>query len=529
MIASVTRPRIPALLLLALLLYALLAATYFVFRYQGRWSDSDTATLTQAAAAISEQGTLLPDQEIYALGFAYQSVLTFFTNVTGLGLVPSQFLVFPFLAAFLSVSGYVLYRELTGSMAAGALATLLLFLQPDFLFVVFRGSHEKLTWLVAMTALFMLAKSFTAAQQPRRLAMFVGLFYLASFALISSNVFFGSSFLLVVGFSLVAGLLLMQVSRNRGWQSPLRVPLRRLVYVVISLAIVWALVVLYLYEPASRIFLEFDRGLDRAAAVALGMQPGFDPYASVGTGWTSTTVYLGVVLPSWILAAIAFLLWLRNGFSLLTSREPLPFSSHFLVWLLYGGFGVQFAAAIILDRSGGIAGNLQQRLFPLLMFMSFPIVTSAITRYWSKTTVALRHKLPVVGLSLLVIWACGASLLKATNEPSLSNYWSFWTVPEDRAVDWIEKHLQYRDAWLGLDGIRVSAHAVSEGFGTKSGNFQDTWVLEERTRHILVSDFDKALRTRRSAPLPDVREADQVYDSGTVAQYHLRPQTPYQR
>jgi len=529
MISSASRPRTPARLLLAVLLYALLAGTYFVFRYQGRWSDPDTTNLTLATAVVSEQGTLSPDQEIYALGFAYQSVLTLVATVTGFDLVPSQFLVFPFLAAFLSVSAFVLYRELTGSMVAGALATLLLFLQPDFLFVIFRGSHEKVTWAVAMTALFLLAKSFKAAQQPRRFAMFVGLFYLASLALFSSNVFFGSSFILVVGFSLVAGFLLMHVSRNRGPESSLHNALQRLVYAVSSLAVVWVVVVFYLYEPASRVILEFDRGVNRAAAVALGMQPAFDPYASVRTGWTSNTVYLGLVLPSWILAGIAFLLWAGNGFSLLRSREPLQFSSHYFLWLLYGAFGVQFAAGIILDRSGGIAGNLQQRLFPLLMLMSFPMVTSAISRYWSRPTVLLRHKLPVVGISLLVVWACVASLLKATNEPSLGNYWIFWTVPEDRAVYWIENHLGYRDVWLGLDGIRLSSHADSEGFGTESGNFPDTWALEERTRHILVSDLDKALSTRRSAPLPDVREANRVYDSGTVAQYHRRPRTPYQR
>ena len=529
MISSVSRRRAPARLLLAVILYALLTATYFVFRYQGRWSDSDTASLTRAAAVVSEQGTLLPDQGIYALGFAYQSVLTLVATITGFDLVPSQFLVFPFLAAFLSVSAFVLYRELTGSMVAGALATVLLFLQPDFLFIIFRGSHEKVTWLLAMTALFLLAKSFKAAQQPPRLAMFVGLFYLASLALFTSNVFFGSSFILVVGFSLVAGLLLMHVSRNRGSESSLRTALQRLVYVVGSLAVVWFVLVFYLYQPASRVFLEFDRGAERAAAVALGMQPGFDPYASVSTGWTSQTVYLGLVLPSWILAATSFLLWVANGFSLLRSREPLQFSSHFFLWLLYGGFGVQFAASILLDRSGGIAGNLQQRLFPLLMLMSFPIVTSAISRYWRRPTAVLGHKLPAVGISLLVVWACVASLFKATNEPSLGNYWCFWTVPEDRAVDWIENHLGYRDVWLGLDGIRVGAHAVSEGFGTESGNYYDTWVLGERTRHILVSDLDKALSTRRSAPLPDVREANRIYDSGTVAQYHRRPQTPYQR
>jgi len=514
---------------LAVLLYALLTATYFVFRYQGRWSDSDTASLTRAAAAVSEQGTLVPDQEIYGLGFAYQSALTFLAAVIGVELVSLQFLIFPFLAAFLGVSAFVLYRELTGSAVAGALATLLLLLQPDFLFVVFRGSHEKTTWLAAMTALFLLARSFKAAQQPQRLATFVGLFYLASLALFSSNVFFGSSFILVVGFSLVGGLLLLYARWNRAPESPLRTGLPRLLYVVVSLTVVWFVVVFYLYEPAFHVFLDLNRGMERAAAVALGMQPGFDPYASVGTGWTSPVAYLGLVLPSWILAAIAFLLWIRQGFSILRSREPLRFSSHFLLWLLYGGFGVQFAASIILDRSGGIAGNLQQRLFPLLMLMSFPIVSSAITRYWNRPTVVLRNKLPMVGLSLLVVWACGASLLKATNDPSVSNYWNFWTVPEDRAVDWIDNHLGYRDVWLGLDGIRVSSHADSEGFGTESGNSPDTWLLEERTRHILVSDLDKSLSTRRSAPLPDVREANRVYDNGTVAQYHLRPSTPYQR
>lgn len=201
----------------------------------------------------------------------------------------------------------------------------------------------------------------------------------------------------------------------------------------------------------------------------------------------------------------------------------------FLLWLLYGGFGAQLALGVVLDLLKAIGGNLQQRFFPVVMLFAFPLVAQAIVGWWRGQRAAPKKRALAVGLALLVLWASGASLLKSTNDPWLSNYWRFWTVPEDRAVQWVGEHLRYRSVWLGLDGIRVASHAVAGGFRHEASNEVDTWALNLETRDVLLSSMDQGLSVRRSIPLPDMRGEHRVYDNGTVVHYHLRPRTPYQR
>lgn len=522
--------RSPWLLTLLVGLYAALAAAYFVLRYGGQWTDSDTANLTVATAAVVNEGTLTPTHGMYNLGFTYQAVSTFIATISGLELLQLQFWIYPVLAAAtLGAIAFVLYRTLTGDEVAGALATLFLFTQPDFLFVIFRGSHEKATWLLAMLAIFLLARSFRVFGRPASFAVYVVLFYATALALIASNAFFGSSFILAMAVSLVAGWAVQQASRRRVPENTAHTTAPRLLYVVAAAMVVWFLHMFYLYRPALRVFLDLQGAMDKVAAVSLGSEPKFDPYATVGWGWISTAAYLGLTMSSWTVGTWSFVIWLVTGGQLLRGQNPLKEPPQFLLWLLYGGFGMQLALSIGLDQVGAIGGNLQHRFFPMVMLMAFPIVARAIVQLWHRNISIWRNRLLAFALCLLVLWASGASLLKATNDPWLSNYWVFWTAPEGRAINWIEAHLHYRSVWLGVDGIRLSSRANAAGFGAKTGNATDQWTVNMDTRDILLSRVEEGVSVSRSIPLPDLRAEHRVYDNGAVVHYHLRPRTPYQR
>lgn len=510
-------------------LYVALAAGYFVLRYAGQWSDSDTANLTRATAGILDAGRLQNSEDVYGLGFAYQSLSAFVETTTGLSLSQLQLYIFPIVAGGLSILAFVMYRALTGNAAAAALATLILFMQPDFLFVIFRGSHEKVTWLAAGLAIFMLAKSLHPKTRSSHVVAFVGLFYLATFALIASNAFFGSSFIIAVTVSLVAGFLILRLTKPRHEYQAARKAISRLTYVTSSAIVIWFLSAFYLYRPAIQLLYTLRQATDQAATVALGHEPSLNPYAAIGWGWTSQSAYAGLILPTLLTGFVSFIVWLMLARQLFKHKTLIQTPSRFLLWLLYGGFGLQFALGILLDRLGSVGGNLQLRFFPVMLLMGSGLTAILITRLWRRqqSTVASRGLALILGL--MILWASTASLLKATNDPWFSNYWKFWTKPEDRAVQWAEEHLQYRSVWLGLDGIRVSSHATARGFGTETGNVSDTWVKEVETRHILVSEIDQELSVRRLTPLPNVRGENRVYDNGTVTEYHLRPRTPYQR
>ena len=514
-------------ILLLVLAYALIAAGYFVLRYGGGWSDGDTTNLTTAMAAVVAEGTITPTKDLYGLGFAYQVVSSFIVLTTGLSFAELQLLVYPLLAAGLSLVAYAMYRALTGDPTAGALAALLLFLQPEFLFVIFRGSHEKLTWLLAMLAVFILSKSFSESDRPARLAVYVGLFYVAALGLVASNSFFASSFILAIGLSLLGGLAIRHLQRRRA-STGVQPGHARLLYVVMSATVLWFLNTFYLYQPALRVLLDLKGTMYRASAVALGLEPVHDPYATVSYGWVSPTVFLGLMLPSLIVGAISLVLWAGEARRRLHAGGNLGPEPRFLLWLLYGGFGLQLGASIMVAWIGGIASNLQYRLLPVVMPFAIGLVAPAITQLWRRWAHRTKGRLLAAALVLFVLWGSLASLLKATNDPWLGNYWIFRARDEVAARRWVDGHLQHTTVWLGLDGSRLGLPTDLYDPSISSTNNADSAALGDAARHVVLSTVDTQLSLRRRLQLPDVGHENLVYDSGNVVQYHLRPKTPFQ-
>jgi len=249
----------------------------------------------------------------------------------------------------------------------------------------------------------------------------------------------------------------------------------------------------------------------------------------VGSGWVSPAAYLGLMAPTWLVMFASFAVWAVAGLRwLFLGRRPQT-PGRLLLWLLYGGFGLQLAGALALDQAGAISGNLQLRVFPVVTVTALPLVASALLRLWRKIEGRGARLALAALLSAFLLWSGPASLLKATNDPTLSNYWMFFTRAEERGKAWAEDHLLYRGIWLGLDGIRLGSYAVASGMSGRSGNVSDVWTLGEETRHLLLSTVEESLVPRIGAPVPDVQAENLVYDNGDAALYQRRPRTPYQR
>jgi len=515
-------------LCLLLMLTGTIAGSYFALRYAGGWSDSDTGSLSATIASVADEGTLLTSGGAYSMGFAYQSLSVFIISLTGLHVTQLQFQVYPLIAGMVIVLAFAMYRALTGSAVAGALATLLLLLQPDFLFVVFRGSHEKVTWLGAMLATYLLARSFRAVRQPGRLASYVGLFYLAAFTLIASNAFFGSSFIVAAFVGLAAGLFLGYLSERRPPPGAAGLPVGRLTYVVASALVLWYLMVFYLYPAATRFLYDLRTTVDRAGAVTAGLEQRFDVAGSVGQGWVSRTAYLGVTSPTWVLAVVSFLVWVALALRMLRRRRLLEAPPQLLLWLLYGGFGMQLAVGLFLARFGGAVANLQVRLFPAVMLMACALVAVAIHAGWRRWTTRFKRSLLTIVLLAFALWAGIAAPLKMTNEASISTLWNFWTPFEEHAVWWADDHATQASIWLGPSPIRIAGRARAAEFGGRTGNDVDSTVVEPQTRDLVISDAERELARRIAVPLPDVRHENRVYDNGGTQMYHKRARTPFQ-
>lgn len=520
------RPVAPYLLLLAV--YTLLLAGYVSLRYAGRIVQDDATNLTLATQRVLAEATIAPPGG-YPHGYAYQALNAFLSYLTGVSVETLQMFIQPLLIVLLIPISFAAYRSLTGQRRVAMLAALLLFLSPEFLFEATRSSHAKMTWLLALTMLFILARSLHPEQRAGGLAPWVIAFYLAAFALITSNTFFASGYIFGIAFAFTATLVLLALRRIA---PDLGASMRRLSYVAASTWLLVFLFFFYLYPPARSSFNELRSVLDRLAVFLLSVEPaaGADPYVYTQSTWLSLGVYLALTLFNWTILLLSFAVWLRQGWLLWLRRVEMP-AHRLLLWLLYGSFGLLMAISVLVDLSGGLSVNLQLRIFPHFLLVGIPLASEGITALvvWARGRgrPAVARSVSAALTALLTLAAL-AALLKITNEPLLSNQWTFYAQEEKVAVQWTGDHVRNNQVWMGRD-FRLPTVARAYGDWLPPNIRIDRGGIPVSARYVLWSELSQQRADRMGAPLPDTRPSLQVYDAGGARLFYSRPQTPYQR
>lgn len=510
-----------ALALVALLELAVLMALYFVARLGGRWAENDTAYFTLVFRAITSAGTLLPPEgTIYPQGYGYAAITSFILALTGVDAGSVQRIIYPLVSAFLVFPAWALYRELTGSHRAATLGTLLLFVQPEFLFVALRGSHERMLRAEMLVCLWLLVRSFRCRPQTVSFAAHVVLFYLVAYALIATNVLFAISFFVAIAVALAGAWFF---SRGR---SPAPDPNRKLVARFLSVTLIaTALGFVFtfdVYAPAKASLRALGTVAQQAAALILTVHLGSNQYAGVATSWVSLPVYFALAIGDYLLLVASLAVWLHQGVRWLRdgAARDRQTSTAWMLWLLYGAFALQGGLAMVADRAGEL-DNLELREFPSFATVAIPLVAVPLSRWRPARPRAL---LAGGGVALLAAFA----LLKATNEPSLSNRWTFYSVPEIQALEWADSHYRETPVWVGLDERLSAAYAVAVG-DSINRNRWDSYQPTVADRTFVISEITRLQSARLDRPLPPAAAENQIYDAGQVQIYRLRPRTPYQR
>ncbi len=507
------------------LLFTIFVAAYFVLRYQGNWAETDSSNFAQYTAAIMQQGRLIPENsDIYPNGFAFQSISAYIVAITGLDIPTLQQIIYPMLAPLTVLPAWLVYRELTGSARGATIASFLLFTQPEFLFVVLRSSHEKFTRALLLLALYWLVRSFKYRQRPWQLATYVVLFYLTTFAMIASNNLISNSFIFAVAIALILGLVLSRFKpslRLREAQT-----YQRLTYVtIISLGLVFVFT-FYSYTPARNEFVILKTIWERVAALFLDVQqPSATSYNQLLSGWISLPVYFALSIANWIILGASFLIWAGRGWNWFFRKQNPPTISAWLLWLLYTAFAMQGAASVVSDASGYI-GNLQVRIFPSISIMGVALVASAVANWKPRPHWYVR---PLqLGLTAVVFCFAILSVLKATNEPALSNKWTFYQPQEVSALIWSDNHLKNSEIWTDFDERLRAAFVTVKQYSTGNNRIA-AFEFRPGTRTLLITDITRMRVPRLQQALPLPPDALQVYDTGSAQLYRLRPQTPYQQ
>lgn len=577
-------------LLPVLVAFALVASIWL--RYDHPWAENDTVVLTSAARAVLHEGTITPSHNAYDHGFAFPTLIASMAAVTGLSVQAVQLVVLPWLLLALSLVAFIAFRAVAGSARTGAIAALLLLVQPDFLFVSQRGSHEKMTWTLVLALLYALITSLEG-RRLRHVAPLVITFYLCGFALLSTNAFFGSSFTTIILLSLVGSVV---VTRRFFRVQTSRRLLPRLSYVFLVLTALTYVIVFYLYAPAETNLSNLGRVVDRLATLYLNVdtkvesrvesatQQGSNaqvsqsrsvtsPYSSVSIGWLSPLTFLLLTLFTWLMLLATVLAWLilavtfvRRG----VARSELPL---FLIWAFTAAAGLQIALSVASDFAGALGANLQLRLFPVFAVFAIPLVVVTASRYRvPRRSPAVRYATIAIGvlvpmfvavaypaLTLLVaigvamtlfvvlgwnssVWArrlaatvgmaafiyfAAAALLKATNDPIVSNKWTFYSESEAKGLAWANQSLPDQFVWADFDERIGTASGLEQRDQAATGAF---WVRNQSAivRYLFSSDVirDRAVRLRQT--MPEVTSNDLIYTNGSTTIFHRVPLTPYQ-
>jgi hypothetical protein len=523
--------------LLVLVLYVFLVYFYFVTRFNGAFIETDTSNQTQIIYRTEQSNSILASQSVYANGFVYTAISIFVLNMTGISLESLQIIIYPLLTVILVAVLFVTYRQLTESTKVAILATFFIFLQPDFLFVTWRGSHERVTWLFSLILLFCISKSFNFAHSLGMVGRFMLVFYLSAFALISTNILFASSYMVGLGFSFVGGYLLLQLRQRFKLEADpdIKSHLRRLFYIALTFGVFLYVFTFYLYPPAKSSLQALNSLTNRVAALTLNTEPATTPGVSFNPYTTfvsfSTPIYLLLTSFSWIMLAISGISWLRQGYSFfrtsVLNRDTL---SRFVLWLIYAAYAAQLLISVFADRSNSLSGNLQTRIFTPLNLLVMPLTALLVWEFFDRLNrKAFRRIFMIAGMAAC-LWFGAASLLKAPIDPLLGNKWIFNTEPEQITADWIVSHIPAGSTvWAGYDE-RLTQGVYFHHLELTGTDLRLSYSTTQNpvAAYYFFSTLEQTRWLQSGRPLVDLEVENRIYDNGTGVVYHRLPQTPYE-
>lgn len=514
------------LVILPILVLALWIATYLLARFHGHYVEQDTAEMTLLITDVYKFGSAIPSTTVpvvYPSGYGFQAINIYLLRLSGVSIQTIETHVWPFFLAIDAFMAFLAFTEMTEDKRTGALAALFLLLQPDFLFTALRGSHEKVTYFLLLTALFLLFRSYHRRTEVRLFARYIILFYICMFSIISINSTFGSSLIVAISGSFFLGEFITFLTNDRDIKH--QTSLIRLGYISSASFLLLFLELFYLYHPSSGIFNQFRSAMDRLAGFALNFEAVDNPYAYISLGWRSVYIYFIVTSFTWITLLISGLSWITRSWQVLFHQEWQKMTdSQRLIWLFYVGLAIQVGVGIAADFSGVLGANLQLRLFPVFMFVAIPTsakaVLATIDKFsgWSHLHLATR-----VFASLTVVFFTVCGIFKATNEPSLSNKWTFYTTPEAQAMYWLDKKVPSVAVWADIDERLREVYIF---FTQNPAAFQRFPLpeLPEQSPLIMMSTITRMRMAQVGVPLPDLHNMNEIYDSGNVQIYRQLPQ-----
>lgn len=539
--------------LVGIIVLALVNYTYLILRTGGALSEQDTYAITVTTFAAKSAESILEAPRPYTHGMNYTSLLVTLSELSGVSVETFQLFILPLMVAVtMPIVAFIAYRELSRSSLIGLLGTFLLFLQPDFLWVTWRGSHEKITWSIVLTLFFVLARTFRLHRQLRNLFVYILVFYMLALGLINTNMFFSSSFIVMVAITFVSGRVLIAIIERRragktstetqaGSRLLLDMHLHRLIYVVIICLLFVYTTLFYLYPPARQGLFAYTGTIDRVGALVFNVEPTaevaeaptINPYSYVSDTWLHPMIFLALTLFNWTVLGVGAIVWLVTMWQFWRRKLDVQQNDGLLLMCLaYSAFSFQVAASIVADLAGSFGANMQVRLFTPVMLFAIPLSAYGVVSFWRFAQPRLPRIVRTVLLAMAVIVVAYfefAALSKAVNEPFLSNRWLFLVEPEQVTADWLKTYAPAGSVWTGIDErYRSDLNTVSELIADDT--MRVYFGSRLNTDYIIWSEVERARWIRLGQYMPNLQldSRNRVYDNGTSQIYRRPAVTVYQ-
>ncbi|MFA4849345.1 MAG: hypothetical protein WC626_06415 [Methanoregula sp.] len=478
------------LCLILILAYGFFSHLYIISRYGGLVADGDVSYFTKAIQDFQVHGGI-GEFVRYSNGLGFQIIATEISDITGLTIPQVQLLPFGF---FYLIIAYLLFREFTDSKYTALIGAVVLSLLPDLLFITARGTHERYTFFLFLLSLFILVRYSKNSHSLQKSATYVAILYcsLLTMALINqwffvliliaiiSTTFLGliqSLFFKTNGdpykrmlFSIIPIILLSYLlvqfgtSSNTMFSGVMSIWLGKFftfsphvpVLPLLGVAVLLVLILYVIHTRGNHFILQYGfnapinnlkkNKLERRIlyVIVLLLFLVWIPFvyyfiAPSNTTFHSPGIYFFLTGIYWIILPISVLMGL-----IIVKHYTIDKNSEYahknLGTLLFLSFFGLFGLSVFIDRiiHSGVGDNLELRVFPYLLVFSagitacavFEISTNIVKAPWKKLFVGLI----IVAFAIFSI----SSLLKATNDPSVSDFKIYYSPEEKNGINWLE-------------------------------------------------------------------------------------------
>lgn len=517
------------LCLILILVYGFFSNLYIISRYGGLVADSDVSYFTKAIQDFQVHGGV-GHYTRYSNGLGFQIIATEISEITGLTIPQVQLLPFGF---FYLIIAYLLFREFTDSKYTALIGAAMLSLLPDLLFFTARGTHERYTVFLFLLSLFILVRFSKKSISFKISTKYLVILYFCLLTIGLLNLFFCVLILIAIISTTFLGLIQSFIFKTDG-ESYKKIlfciiPILPLYYLLaqygaystymflyftsdwyrrtfaliphvemlplLGLTILLVLIIYAIHKWARHSILRhsFNVPIDSLKKIEFNGTISFFIVLSIflvwlvfvyffiapsNTSFHSPAIYFFLTGIYWIILPISALMGLIIVKRYVIDKNNEYANKNFGTLFLVSFFGL-FGLSFFIDRviHSGIANNLELRIFPYLLVFSVygaacalsEIPTTIIKAPWKKLFVVLI----IISFGIFSI----SSLLKATNDPSISDYKIFYTPEEKNGFNWIEINSPKSSIWFEEDRF-------STAFGFESSNY-----AFKNTR---VSQYNKA-------------------------------------